>query len=66
MFFELSKVPSSVDDITVSTSGSTSNGSTATETTAKTSTTQPASGGVTTPPADPAQSGTSTQGGDSK
>jgi Tfp pilus assembly protein PilN len=68
MFFELSKVPSSVDDITVSTGGSSAagSGSTATETT-NTSTTQPASG-VTTPPADPAQSGTgaSTQGGDSK
>jgi Tfp pilus assembly protein PilN len=68
MFFELSKVPSSVDDITVSTgsSASTASTATATETTPNTSTTQPASGGVTTPPADPAQSGTSTQGGDAK
>jgi Tfp pilus assembly protein PilN len=71
MFFELSKVPSSVDDITVSTAGSSAasgesgSGTTAPETT-KTSTSQPASGGVTTPPADPAQSGTTTQGGDSK
>jgi Tfp pilus assembly protein PilN len=65
MFFELSKVPSSVDDITVAGSTPAAAGSTATETT-KTSATQPASGGVTTPPADPAQSGTTTQGGDSK
>jgi Tfp pilus assembly protein PilN len=71
MFFERSKVPSSVDDITVSTgSGGASTGSTAAETTKTNSTTQPASG-VTTPPADPAQSGTATpastpQGGDAK
>jgi hypothetical protein len=72
MFFELSKVPSSVDDITVSSGTATAAaaGATAPETTTNTSTTQPASG-VTTPPADPAQSGTATpastpQGGDAK
>jgi Tfp pilus assembly protein PilN len=72
MFFERSTVPSSVDDITVSTGtgNAAANGSTAPETTKTTSTTQPASG-VTTPPADPAASGTATpastpQGGDAK
>jgi Tfp pilus assembly protein PilN len=72
MFFEHSKVPSSVDDISVSTGPAAPSGDTATETTssASTTTTQPASG-VTTPPADPAASGTATpastpQGGDAK
>lgn len=72
MFFERSTVPSSVDDITVSSGAgnAAANGSTAPETTKTTSTTQPASG-VTTPPADPAASGTGTpastpQGGDAK
>jgi Tfp pilus assembly protein PilN len=68
MFFERSKVPSSVDDITVSTGSGAAASAPATTTTPNT--TQPASG-VTTPPADPAQSGTATpastpQGGASK
>jgi Tfp pilus assembly protein PilN len=68
MFFERSKVPSSVDDITVSTGAGAAASAPATTTTPNT--TQPASG-VTTPPADPAQSGTATpastpQGGASK
>jgi Tfp pilus assembly protein PilN len=72
MFFERSKVPSSVDDITVSTGtgGAAATGATSPETTKTTSTTQPASG-VTTPPADPAAGGTATpastpQGGAAK
>jgi hypothetical protein len=70
LFFERSTVPSSVDDITVATGAAqaSANGATAPETTKTTSTTQPASG-VTTPPADPAASGTpasTPQGGDAK
>jgi Tfp pilus assembly protein PilN len=70
LFFERSTVPSSVDDITVATgaANASANGATAPETTKTTSTTQPASG-VTTPPADPAASGTpasTPQGGDAK
>jgi Tfp pilus assembly protein PilN len=69
MFFERSKVPSSVEDIDVAPSGgaATATGatgttatSTATGTTATGGTSQPASGGVTTPPADPANSGDGT------
>ncbi len=57
MFFERSKVPSSVEDITVQ-KASAASGSSA-STTTSTTTAQPASG-VTTPPADPAQNGTAT------
>jgi Tfp pilus assembly protein PilN len=58
MFFERSKVPSSVDDITVSNgSGGSTAASGSTTASTPTTTTQPGSG-VTTPPADPAQSGT--------
>jgi Tfp pilus assembly protein PilN len=56
MFFERSEVPSTVEDITVAPAAGTAPG--ATGTTASTDGTQPpAEGGVTTPPADPAQSG---------
>jgi Tfp pilus assembly protein PilN len=78
MFFERSKVPSSVEDIDV-TPGAAGTGAasgataTATGTTATSGTSQPAAGGVTTPPADPADSdnGTATpastpQGGGAK
>jgi Tfp pilus assembly protein PilN len=73
MFFERSKVPSSVTDISVTPSSgaapatgaaagttATATGTTATGTTATGGTSQPASGGVTTPPADPATSGDGT------
>jgi Tfp pilus assembly protein PilN len=65
IFFERSKVPSSVEDINIAPSGATATassaaggtaGTTATGTTATSGTSQPASGGVTTPPADPATS----------
>jgi Tfp pilus assembly protein PilN len=67
MFFERSKVPSSVEDIDVAPSGGAATAgaaagaaATATGTTATGGTSQPAAGGVTTPPADPANSGDGT------
>jgi Tfp pilus assembly protein PilN len=67
MFFERSKVPSSVEDLDVAPSGSAATAgaaagatATATGTTATGGTSQPAAGGVTTPPADPANSGDGT------
>jgi Tfp pilus assembly protein PilN len=74
MFFERSKVPSSVQDISVQASGTaaSASGATGAAATATTATSQPASGGVTTPPADPANTdGTATpattpQGGGAK
>jgi Tfp pilus assembly protein PilN len=55
MFFERSKVPATVQDITVQPSAAT----TATGATGAAGTTaEPAAGGVTTPPADPAAAGT--------
>jgi Tfp pilus assembly protein PilN len=75
MFFERSTVPSSVEDINVQASGTAASAAGATAaagTTTSTGTSQPASGGVTTPPADPANSaGTATpastpQGGGAK
>jgi Tfp pilus assembly protein PilN len=73
MFFERSKVPSSVKDISVTPSsaaapagaatGTTATGTTATGTTATNGTSQPTSGGVTTPPADPATATPTPQGG---
>ena len=55
MFFERNEVPATVEDITVA--PGTGSGPAAGGTAASTESTQPAEGGVTTPPADPAEGG---------
>ena len=60
MFFERSKVPSSVEDITVQTAATAAAPAAGETAQTGTATTPQSSTGVTTPPADPADSGTAT------